>query len=138
MSFSTMLEILQEKNKDSIVFIKTGVFYIATGKDAVFLNNVFKLKCICFKDQLCKIGIPENSLEIYLKKLERMNVSYVVYHVNHEKEKLIEESRNKGVYHKEKRNNKNCLLCKVISCYKEDKYMNAVRKLLEEEIKQDE
>lgn len=132
MSFNAMLEILQEKNKNSIVFIKSGVFYIATGKDAVFLNNIFKLKCICFKNQLCKIGIPENSLEIYLRKLERMNVSYVVYHLNYQKETIIEECRNEGIYHKEKRNNKNCLLCKGISCYKEDKYMNAVRKLLEE------
>ena len=48
MSFNAMLEILQEKNKNSIVFIKSGVFYIETGKDAVFLNNIFKLKCICF------------------------------------------------------------------------------------------
>ena len=39
MSFSNMLEILQEKNKGAIVLIKLGVFYIAIGKDAVFLNK---------------------------------------------------------------------------------------------------
>ena len=67
MSFSTMLEILQEKNKNSIVLIKTGVFYIATGKDAVFLNNVFQLQCICFKKQgvnFCGYKINEYRLKI--------------------------------------------------------------------------
>ena len=41
MSFSNMLEILQEKNKGKIVLVKLGVFYIATGKDAVLLNNLY-------------------------------------------------------------------------------------------------
>ncbi len=36
MSFSTMLELLQEKNNQRVVLIKTGVIYIATGKDAIF------------------------------------------------------------------------------------------------------
>ena len=58
MSFSNMLEILQEKNKNSIVLIKAGIFYIATGADAVFLGQELKLKCVCFKNQICKIGIP--------------------------------------------------------------------------------
>ena len=60
MSFSNMLEILQEKNKNNIVLIRLGVFYVATGKDAVFLSKELNLKCICFKKQVCKIGIPEN------------------------------------------------------------------------------
>ena len=34
MGFSTMLEILQQKNKGKIVFIKLGAFYIATGRNA--------------------------------------------------------------------------------------------------------
>ena len=57
MSFSKMLEILQEKNKKSVVLIKLGVFYVATGKDAVFFNKELGLKCVCFKNQVCKITI---------------------------------------------------------------------------------
>ena len=53
-SFSTMLELLQEKNNQRVVLIKTGVFYIATGKDAIFLNKVLKLKCTCFSENVCK------------------------------------------------------------------------------------
>ena len=41
MSFSNMLEILKEKDKEKIVFVKLGPFYVATGKDAVFLNKMY-------------------------------------------------------------------------------------------------
>lgn len=81
-----MLELLQEKNNQRIVFIKTGVFYIATGKDAIFLNKVLKLKCTCFSENVCKVGIPETSLPKYLERLDRLDVSYIVYHFNNEKE----------------------------------------------------
>lgn len=134
MSFSSMLEILKEKNKQSIVLIKLGVFYVATGKDAVFFNKELGLKCVCFKNQVCKIGIPEMRIEHYLRKLEKMNISYIVYHFDNKKEQLIEKYRYEGNYHKEKKENKNCLLCKGIRCYEEDKYMNAIQKMLEEEV----
>ena len=133
MSFSNMLEILQEKNKNSIVFIKAGIFYIATGADAVFLGQELKLKCVCFKNQVCKIGIPENRIEHYLRKLEIMGIAYIVYDFDHQKEEIITKYQNGGKYHKEKRSNKNCLICKGIRCYEEDKYLNAIHKYLQEE-----
>ena len=74
-----MLELLQEKNNQRVVLIKTGIFYIATGKDAIFLNKVLKLKCTCFSENVCKVGIPETSLPKYLERLDRLNVSYIVY-----------------------------------------------------------
>ena len=117
------------------MLIKTGVFYIATGKDAIFLNNVLKLKCTCFSENVCKVGIPEMSLPKYLERLDRLNVSYIVYLFNNEKEMLVEECRNDGEYHKEKRPNQNCLLCSGLRRYSEDKYMNAFRKMLEQELK---
>ena len=132
MSFSSMLEILQEKNKNSIVLIKTGIFYIATGADAVFISQELKLKCICFKNQVCKIGIPENRLEYYLRKLEIMGMSYVVYEFEHQKEEIVLKYQNEGKYHKEERANKNCLICKGIRGYEEDKYLNALQKYLKE------
>ena len=122
MSFSTMLEILQEKHKNYIVLVKTGIFYTATGKDAVFLNSIFDLKCICFKNQICKIGIPEEGIEHYLNKLARMNIAYVVYKFDNKKEKLIEKYKSDGVYHKVTDENKNCLLCKSIRMYCKSQY----------------
>ena len=93
-----MLELLQEKNNQRVVLIKTGIFYIATGKDAIFLNKVLKLKCTCFLENVCKVGIPETSLPKYLERLDRLDVSY-------------------------------------IRRYSEDKYLNAFRKMLEQELK---
>lgn len=112
------------------------MFYIATGRDAVFLNKQLQLKCICFTEGVCKIGIPEKRLEYYLKKLEKLNLAYIVYHFDNEHEELIEEEINEGEYHKEKSCNKNCLICKGIRYYKEDKYMNALSKLFEREAKE--
>ena len=47
MSFSQMLEILKNKEKENIVFVRTGTFYIAVGEDAVLLNKKLNLKCTC-------------------------------------------------------------------------------------------
>lgn len=137
MSFSNMLEILQEKNKGKIVLIKLGVFYIATGADAVYLNKQFKLKCICFKKGECKIGIPESRLSFYVTKLESMDMGYIVYNFNNKEQKLYVEYENNGKYHNEKQKNKNCLICKGIRMYEDDKYLNAVQKLFEEEEEND-
>ena len=138
MSFSNMLEILQEKNKNLIVLIRLGVFYIATGKDAVFLNKELGLKCICYKNQVCKIGIPENRIEYYLRKLEKINIGYIVYYFDSKSENLIERYKYIGKYHKETKNNRNCLICKGIRYYENDKYMNAVQKLFKKESLKDE
>ena len=138
MSFSNMLEILQEKNKNLIVLIRLGVFYIATGKDAVFLNKELGLKCICYKNQVCKIGIPENRIEYYLRKLEKINIGYIVYYFDSKSENLIERYKYIGKYHKETKDNRNCLICKGIRYYENDKYMNAVQKLFKKESLKDE
>ena len=42
MSFSSMLEILKNKNKGKIVIVKLGAFYIATDEDADFLYRRLK------------------------------------------------------------------------------------------------
>ena len=55
MSFSKMLEILQERNEKKIVLIRLGMFYIATGRDAVLLHDKLNLKCTCFTDNVCKV-----------------------------------------------------------------------------------
>ena len=136
MSFSNMLQILQEKNKEKIVLIKLGVFYVATGRDAIFLSKEFGFKCVCFKKQICKIGIPETRIEHYLYKLQKLNIAYIVYHFKDKNQILVEKFKNDGEYHKIKDNNKNCLICKGIRCYDEDKYMNAVKKLMDEEMEQ--
>ena len=85
MSFSNMLEILQEKNKGKIVLIKLGAFYVATDKDAVLLHDKLNLKCNWFKNNVCKVGIPVNSLEKYKELLDKTKYAYVIYDYDREK-----------------------------------------------------
>ena len=79
MSFSNMLEILKQKNKGKIVIVKLGSFYIATEEDAVLLHDKLNLKCSCFKNNMCKVGFPINSLEKYIEKLNSIKHSYIIY-----------------------------------------------------------
>lgn len=74
MSFSIMVELLQEKNRGKIVFCNAGNFYVAIGKDAVILNRLLDLKVSCFKPEVCKVGFPINSLEKYLELIYEKNM----------------------------------------------------------------
>ena len=138
MSFSIMMELLQEKNKGKIVFCNAGNFYIAIGKDAVILNKLLDLKVSCFKPEVCKVGFPINSLEKYLELIHEKKYGYIIYFFNQEKEELevITEydGKNKNRIMVE---NINCYICKHSTKYykKEDKYIKALAKLYDKEIK---
>lgn len=133
MAFKEMMEILQENNKGKIVLIKLGAFYIATGKDAVLLHKKLDLKCTCFTNNACKVGVPITSLDKYIEKLENLKLSYIVYDYNKEKNELKEKCSKIGKLNKEKNNNINCLICKGIEKYKNDKYLEALAKYLEKD-----
>lgn len=135
MSFSTMMEHLQIKEKGKIVLVNTGAFYIARGRDAIFLHDELGLKLSCLETEICKIGFPIASLEKYLKKLEEKGYSYIVY--KHKKAEvrleLVKEYKGKR-YHNETRDRFNCIICsKGTNKYKEDKYMEAFIKLYEDD-----
>ena len=72
-----MLEILQAQNKEKIVLVRLGAFYIATGRDAILLHTRLNLKVTCFKNNICKVGIPVNSLDKYLEKIDK--TKYRIY-----------------------------------------------------------
>lgn len=91
MSFSNMLEILQEKNKDRIVLIRLETFYIATGRDALLLHTKLDLKCTCFKNNVCKVGIPVMSINKYIEKLDKIKYAYIIYEYDKEKTELKEQ-----------------------------------------------
>ena len=133
MSFSQMAKILREQNKEKIVLINAGVFYIAIEEDAVLLNSKLKLKCTCFKQNTCKVGVPINCIDKYLEKIEALGYSYIVYNLDKEKENLKIIKEFKGKPNKTKKKNINCLLCKGINKYPDDKYMEALRKLYEQQ-----
>ena len=135
MSFSQMVKILREQNKGKIVFINAGVFYIAVEEDAVLLNKKLKLKCSCFKEETCKVGVPINVIEKYLEKIEKLGYSYIVYNFNKEKGTLMVIKEFKGKPNKTIRKSINCLICKGEKKYLDDKYMLALRRHFQQQIR---
>ena len=139
MAFSQMLEILKEKEKGTIVFVKLGTFYVAVGEDAVLIHKKLDLKCTCFKMNICKVGFPVVAIQKYVEKLNQTKYAYVIYDFDAEKAELKEIVRKKGKYNKETEESINCLLCSgdVSKRYaKPDKYALALTKMLEKERKQ--
>ena len=136
MSFSKMIELLQNKEKGKIILVNSGNFYIARGKDAVLLHNVLNLKVNCLETEVCKVGFPLNSLEKYTKLIEEKQYSYIVYNYDRKLEKLNILKYYNGKYLNEINEEKlNCYICtNTVKMYKKhDKYIKAVANLYEEE-----
>lgn len=132
MSFSKMFDLLREKELGKVVFVKCGHFYIAIEEDAVLLNDLLDLKCTCFRNNTCKVGVPVNSIEKYISKLKELRYGYVVYDYDKTNIELRKISEGKGKENYVKNKNINCLVCKGISKYKEDRYLEAVNRLISE------
>lgn len=64
--------------KNYLIILKTGVFYICINDDAFILNKLFSYKIREFNSYK-RIGFPINSLNKVLKRLERLNINYIVY-----------------------------------------------------------
>ena len=81
MKFSKQIEEIknEEENKGKIVLIRCGIFFIATGSDAVLLNKLYGLKVICFQEGVCKVGIPVSFALKYLEMLEKDQYGYILY-----------------------------------------------------------
>ena len=79
MKFNEKVRLLKKKVGDKILFVQNGNFYIAIGRDAVFLHELLNLKCTCFIKYLCKAGVPIKSLRKYLQPLREREISYIVY-----------------------------------------------------------
>lgn len=91
MKFGEGINKLQEKYRDYIIFAKNGIFYNAIGKDALFLEQEFKLKKTCFGKNTCKCGIPLNSIENFINKLEDEDIKYIVFDYIQGKNLKLEE-----------------------------------------------
>ena len=96
MSFSRMFDLLREKEQGKVVFVKCGHFYIAIEEDAVLLNDLLGLKCTCFRENTCKVGVPVNSIEKYINKLQELRYGYVVYDYDKTNIELRKISEGKG------------------------------------------
>ena len=132
MSFSKMVEGLKERDKEKLLIIGLGAFYIAIGEDAVLLHEKLGLKCTCFKNHICKVGIPRNSIGKYIKEIEKLKYGYILYDYNSKNKSLLELSYKEGKKNKIMNKNINCLACMGASKYEEDDYSIALLKFIEE------
>ena len=132
MSISKMVEGLKERDKEKLLIIGLGAFYIAIGEDAVLLHEKLGLKCTCFKNHICKVGIPRNSIVKYIKEIETLKYGYILYDYNSKNKRLLELSYKEGKKNKIMNKNINCLACMGASKYEEDDYSIALLKFIEE------
>lgn len=86
-SIENNLENLEE-NKGYLIWIRCGAFFVTICANSVILSNILGLKRICIKQGVCKVGIPVNSIYDYIKKLERIGDSFVIY--NYSKDEMVE------------------------------------------------
>ena len=106
-----------EENKGKIVMARCGVFIVAVGKDAVFLNKILHLNVVCIKPGICKVGIPVTYTLKYADKLESMGYGYVIYDYDYDyqNKKFQRKYSFEGKENTESEKNigcKNCKYCK--------------------------
>lgn len=141
MSFGKMVELLQRKDNGKIILVNSGSFYIARGRDAVLLHNILNLKVNCMESEICKIGFPLNSLEKYTQLIEQEQYSYIVYNYDNKLGKLnITKKYNGKKLNTIEEEKLNCYICtNTVKMYKKnDKYIQAVADLYEEEYQEQE
>ena len=141
MSFGKMVELLQRKDNGKIILVNSGSFYIARGRDAVLLHNILNLKVNCMEAEICKIGFPLNSLEKYTQLIEQEQYSYIVYNYDNKLGKLnITKKYNGKKLNTIEEEKLNCYICKnTVKMYKKnDKYIQAVADIYEEEYQKQE
>lgn len=114
MKFLEMVEALQqeEKNKNKIILVKCGVFFVAIGRDAVLLHKILDLNVICIKPGICKVGVPIQNCIKYTDKLEKNGYGYILYDYNSKTKKTKEKYIYDGKANNETAKNLGCRECK--------------------------
>ncbi len=80
-SFYDIAKKLEEadENKWYLVWIRCGAFFVAIESSAIILSEELNSKRTCLKPGVCKVGFPVESLFDYVKKLENIGISFVIY-----------------------------------------------------------
>ena len=117
MKLNEGLKILKKKYPEYIILVKNGLFYNAVGTDAIILSREFNLVKICFTKEVCKVGINENKIEDFTKKLIKENYKYIIYNYNKGDFKDIEEQfveierKDNGITFEKEKIKIDCLNC---------------------------
>lgn len=133
MKFSEKMEELKnnKKNKGKIILVKCGIFIIAVGNDAILLNELYGLKVTCFKEKICKVGVPVGSILKYLDLIENDGYSYILYDKKTDTKEFVLQYQFEG---KENTRQEKCKKCEECPNYKTNcKYSNiSIYELLEQ------
>lgn len=117
MKLGEIIENLQKENPGYIILIRSGIFYIGVGKDALILKELLGLKQVCFSKNVCRVGIPADIIKKYEKELINLDCTYVIYDyspssiLEDTKEDYKEVSRNIGRIIREDRMCIDCNKC---------------------------
>lgn len=83
-----IIERIQNNEKEKIVLIQVGIFYIAIGLDAYILHELLGLKLNGYSSGKFKVGIPVSTIQKYIEILKEKNIDFCVY------ESIKEEDNN--------------------------------------------
>ena len=129
MKFAQKVKELKKENKGKIVLVRCGIFVIATGEDAILLNQLYGLKVTCFEESVCKVGMPVSFILKYLELIEDEGYGYVLYDYGKDTKELVKQYKFEG---KENTETKKCNNCKECEHYKGSCYSNVnIYELLE-------
>ena len=70
----TLYKQLKKQDSNTIYLFKSGIFYIALDKDAIFLSQKLHFKLTALNDTTLKCGFPCGSLDKYLKIFEMLSI----------------------------------------------------------------
>ena len=106
---------------------------IAIGKVAIFLSEKFGFNKACFREGVCRVGVPLTYTLKYLELLEYRGYSYVVYDYDKNTKELTEKYRYDGSNKIEEID----FSCKYCDRYKEKNFIDIFEllKMKEEEEK---
>lgn len=69
---------LKKENASCIYIFRVGIFYNILNEDAKILNEKLGLKLTSLSDQIIKCGFPISSLDNYTRKLNDLQLKYLV------------------------------------------------------------
>lgn len=72
----------KEKEKEKLVLIKSGTFYIILDEDAKMVSEKLGLKLTMLNENIVKCGFPINSLEKYEKMLNANGIEFILTNLN--------------------------------------------------------
>lgn len=72
---------IKKADKDSIILFKTGMFYSLLENDARLVSSILNLKLTQLNSEVVKCSFPINSLDKYLKLLNKNNFNVKIVNV---------------------------------------------------------